>query len=408
VHFRLKLGVKVNFVKRYILVSSCPATFILCTTLFFAGCAANQSHFPPLPEQLREFQDAGPLQPQLDVSQIVRARIPTGPYRLTEGDLIELQIPSVLQVAAAPPSDSPEFPRPHFCRVYDDGTITVPLVGQIQAAGRSLAEVEVAITDAYYPKYCVSRPSIVARIAEYRTAKVSITGAVENPGVYELRTDQMSLVSLMMAAGGIVDEGAAVINITTRARPEATSANKEKNVRTEPCQAPGTVNTDNAAKVTGQAGDTNMAAEDYTITLPVKGLNIPFADVAVREGDTVVVERLEQPVFSVVGLVDKPGNFPYPPDARYNLMQALAFAGGFNLVADPRYTTVHRQKPDGTTVSVTFEMVNDSRLTDASTILIKPGDIVSVEHTPRTRTNLFLDRVFRINTGLYSTVRVIE
>ncbi|UCC22048.1 MAG: SLBB domain-containing protein [Planctomycetota bacterium] len=375
-HFKLKLGVKVNFVKRYISVSSCTAAFIVCAALFLAGCAANPSDFPPLPEQLREFQDAGPLQPRLDFNRIVKAKIPTGPYRLTEGDLLELQIPSVLQTAAAPSSDSPEPTKPYFCRVYDDGTITVPLIGQIQAAGRTLAEVEVAITDAYYPKYCVSRPSIVARVAEYRTAKVSIIGAVENPGVYELRTDQMSLVSLIMAAGGIIDEGAAAINITTT--------------------------------VQQQANDTDAAVEDYTVTLPVKGLNIPFADVAVKEGDTVVVERLEQPVFSVVGLVNKPGNFPYPPDARYNLMQALAFAGGFNLVADPRYTTVHRQKPDGTTVSITFEMVNDSRLTDASTIMIKPGDIVSVEHTDQTRTNLFLDRVFRINTGFYSTLRVID
>ena len=128
-HFRLKLGVKVNFVKRYISVSSCTAAFIVCivcAALFLAGCAANQSELPPLPEQLREFQDAGSLQPQLDVSRIVKAKIPAGPYRLTEGDLLELQIPSVLQTAAAPSSDSPEPPKPYFCRVYDDGTITVP------------------------------------------------------------------------------------------------------------------------------------------------------------------------------------------------------------------------------------------------------------------------------------------
>ena len=29
------------------------------------------------------------------------------------------------------------------------------------------------------------------------------------------------------------------------------------------------------------------------------------------------------------------------------------------------------------------------------------GDIVSIEHTPRTRTNVFFDRIFRISLGLY-------
>ena len=32
---------------------------------------------------------------------------------------------------------------------------------------------------------------------------------------------------------------------------------------------------------------------------------------------------------------------------------------------------------------------------------VKPGDIIVVEDTPRTRTNTFLDRVFRINIGTY-------
>ena len=45
--------------------------------------------------------------------------------------------------------------------------------------------------------------------------------------------------------------------------------------------------------------------------------------------------------------------------------------------------------------------MDDSKLADASNTLIKPGDIVAVEHTPRTRTTLFLDRAFRINVGTY-------
>ncbi len=32
---------------------------------------------------------------------------------------------------------------------------------------------------------------------------------------------------------------------------------------------------------------------------------------------------------------------------------------------------------------------------------IKPGDIIAVEHTPRTRTNAFLNKVFRVSAGVY-------
>jgi hypothetical protein len=141
--------------------------------------------------------------------------------------------------------------------------------------------------------------------------------------------------------------------------------------------------------------------------LPVKGLNIPFADVALQDGDTVIVERLELPLFTVIGLVSRPGNFPYPPDVQYNLMQAVGFAGGLDQAAEPRYATIYRLRPDGTIVSAIFKVVDASRLTDALNTLVKPGDIVAVEHTPRTRTKLFLDRVFRINFGIYAPLEVL-
>jgi protein involved in polysaccharide export with SLBB domain len=143
------------------------------------------------------------------------------------------------------------------------------------------------------------------------------------------------------------------------------------------------------------------------IVLPVKGLNIPFADVALDEGDTVIVEPLRVPVFSVVGLVNRPGNFPYPADERYNLMQALSFAGGLDRDTEPRYATIYRLKTDGTIASASFLVANNAtgaQLSGALNIPIKPNDIVAVEHTQRTRTTAFLQRMFSIHVGAYVPV----
>ena len=164
--------------------------------------------------------------------------------------------------------------------------------------------------------------------------------------------------------------------------------------------------TESLGSAADETGDRRQETEDRRqktgpLILPVKGLNIPFADVALQDGDAVIVERFEPPLVTVMGLVQKPGNFPYPPDARYNLMQAIGFAGGFDQAAEPRYATVYRMKPDSTIVHVIFPLVEGSRMTEALGILIKPGDIVAVEHTPRTRKNVFLDKVFRVNLGVY-------
>ena len=85
-------------------------------------------------------------------------------------------------------------------------------------------------------------------------------------------------------------------------------------------------------------------------------------------------------------------------------MQVLGFAEGLDRAAEPRYATIYRLKRDGTIASAIFQVVNtgnDSMLADAMNTHIKPGDIVDVEHTPRTRTKLFLDGLFGFNIGAY-------
>ncbi len=140
------------------------------------------------------------------------------------------------------------------------------------------------------------------------------------------------------------------------------------------------------------------------LALPIKGLNIPFADVVLEEGDDIVVEWPQEQSVSVVGLVTRPGNMPYPRNAQYTLIQAIAFAGGLDLTADPRFISVYRLQSTGDIASITLRLVNprkQEQLTQALALPLLPGDVVSVEHTPRTRTNVFLDRFFRISLGLY-------
>jgi protein involved in polysaccharide export with SLBB domain len=398
----------VNFVKKRVLLRNCSAVFIISTTLFFSGCGANSSQLMPSPKQLTEFQNAGPTPPKIDIERLLKARTVTGPYRVVPDDLLELQIPPILQVVTWDLPASQDISKPYLCRVSYDGYITVPVIGLVPVVEKTLTEIETAIVNAYYPKYCVDRPTVVARVAEYRTVKVSINGAVENPGVYELRSDQMSLVSLIMAAGGIVDKGAAAIRIERQEQPDLLALHQNPLVNTEVMELLGSMGV-GAPQQTSDAGALVVGeSEDKSLLLPVEGLNVPFADVPVREGDTIIVEQLGQPRFTVIGLVNKPGTFEYPPDINYNLMEALACAGGLHMAADPRYATVYRQKRDGTVVSAKFKVVEDLRLTDALSALVKPGDIIAVEQTQRTRTNLFFDKVFRINTGLYTTVRIIE
>jgi len=420
----------VNFVKYncfFALIPNNQSIFrhflIVLLSIYIAGCSDGIRQ--PSVEQLTEFEDAGPIHPTIDLDRLEKAKIGKMSYRFVPGDVLEVSISPALQVST---TELPGFPgqdTPYICRVSDNGAIRLPVVGEIEVTGKTVAEIESAIIDACYPKYCANRPSVFVRGVEYKMAKVSIIGAVENPGIYELRSDQMSLVELLTKAGGIVDEGAARIRIIHS--DEATADNKpvdEKRFE-QLAKSNGsasqeenlvdyhirrllkTINSDHTAEIADVTDSAGEATERKPLVIPVKDLDIPFANVVLRDGDAVEVERLEQPLFTVIGLVNQPGNFPYPSDVQYNLIQAVGFAGGFNQAAEPRYATVYRIKADGTITGVTFKVVDTSgasKLTNASNVLIKPGDIIALEHTPRTRTNLFLNSIFRIQVGAYVPV----
>lgn len=114
-----------------------------------------------------------------------------------------------------------------------------------------------------------------------------------------------------------------------------------------------------------------------------------------------LLEQHEQPPITVIGLVNGPGSFPYPSNVQYNLIQAIGLADGLNLTLDPRYATVYRLNANGKIVKATFYVEKGLELEKAMATIIKPGDIIAVEHTPRTRTNEFLKGIFRINIGSY-------
>ncbi|MDY6914274.1 MAG: polysaccharide biosynthesis/export family protein, partial [Planctomycetota bacterium] len=251
--------------------------------LVMAGCIVG----PSSEEELATFKEAGPVQLQVDLAKLLRKRMSSGPYRLIPGDVLELQMPAV--TSRMPGKAVADETESYFCRVDANGNVILPIVGEVAVAGRTISEIEAIITDLYHPKYFFQKPSIVASVDEYRVIAVSVVGALEEPGVYELRSNEKTLISALMKAGGIAEDGATAIYIH--------HADQDKS---------------------------------KAVVIPVVGLNIPARDVELADGDTIVVESSEPQVITVIGLVNKPGLFPWSTKNRYNVMDALAFAGGIN------------------------------------------------------------------------------
>ena len=329
-------------------------------------------------EPFTAFEKAGPWRPTVDMERLASAQVKQGEYTVGQGDVLQFNMPMELWSVEAASAEARATYKPYLVRVNPSGQVNLPIVGAIEAAGKTVPAIEQAIEQAYYPKYISYMPSVVGEVVRYRTESVTVVGAVRAPGVYALRGDELTLVSALMKAGSIVPQGAGLIRIK-----------------------------DAVTGASGAAGGDEAASEP--LLLPVQGLSIPFRDVALRGGEVIEVDPLNAQVFTVIGLVGRPGAYPYPDGAGYNVLQALAMAGGLNGVADPQYVRVYRQTADGDIVDATLKIAGTD-VENGAAVRIKPGDVVSVEQTGRTRTRLLMAEIFRVYVGVNASAwyRVLE
>lgn len=86
-------------------------------------------------------------------------------------------------------------------QVSGSGLITLPLIGQVRASGRSQQDLEAEIAARLKARF-LQLPQVNVYIEEYNSQKVTVTGAVKKPGVYPVKS-QTSLLRAIATAEGL-------------------------------------------------------------------------------------------------------------------------------------------------------------------------------------------------------------
>ncbi len=86
--------------------------------------------------------------------------------------------------------------------VMADGRITFPLIGEVVAAGKTVAELKQIITEKLQ-KY-VTAPEVTVIVNESRSQIIYTIGKLNNPGPYPL-TPGMTVLQALSAAGGFAE-----------------------------------------------------------------------------------------------------------------------------------------------------------------------------------------------------------
>lgn len=109
-------------------------------------------------------------------------------YRLGSSDVVDIEVYGL-----------PELTR--SLRVNSRGMISLPLLGPIRAAGKTVSELEDEITTLLADDY-LQDPQVTVFVSAYTSQKITIEGAVKTPGIYPL-SGNTSLLQAIVVAGGV-------------------------------------------------------------------------------------------------------------------------------------------------------------------------------------------------------------
>lgn len=272
------------------------------------------------------------------VAAAVQAPTSTADYRVGPDDLLEITLFNV-------ESGTGLIPRTVQVRVSQDGTITLPLLGDIPVAGQTLSTVEQALRQRY--NEYLYNPQVGVYIREYRSQQVSVMGAVRNPGVFQL-TGPKTLGDLLGMAGGLSAQAASQAHIYRQ----------------------------------GSEG-----RQTYVVDLLALSSNPGLVNMPVQPGDIINVPQTG--MFFVHGAVHRQGMHPLLQPL--TISQAIAVAGGLNTnLSDDSNVAIFRRRDaaEADRISVDLKAVLVGQAPDPQ---IEPGDLIIV---PTSSAKWFVDRFF--------------
>lgn len=100
-------------------------------------------------------------------------------------------------------------------QVADDGNINFPLIGAVKVAGKTPNAIALELQDALRNKQILRDPSVSLFVLHYASRRLSVVGAVQQPGNIDWIAG-MSIVQAISMAGGLTPLADANDTIVTR------------------------------------------------------------------------------------------------------------------------------------------------------------------------------------------------
>lgn len=346
---------------------------IICS----AGCATGRYRAAELPAAFQ----APPVEnaQTVDLSRLASAA--TSSEFIARGDVLEVTISAGL---------TKEDNFTTLVRVNDDGYANLHDIGDIPLAGLELQEAEAAIASAGIQRGLYRAPHVTVTMKRQRTNRVTVVGAVKEPGQYDLPRGSSNLLTALVAAGGLSEDAGTNVEI------------RHPGTRIE-IQEPERIA---AAKVTAAGHSIGPALggggpKIHTTTPRSIQVNLVSAaregsnGYRIEDGGVVMVEKRDPKAVHVAGLVRQPGKYDFPIGNEFRVLDALALAGWTSTPVANKVFVIRRlpQFPEPQVIQLS---IREAKSNGDANLLLAPGDIISVEQTPAT---ILLETIKMLNFG---------
>lgn len=229
-----------------------------------------------------------------------------------------------------------------YISVTATGTIDAPVVGSVQASGRTVEEIKDEIARRFVEMDYLRDPTVQLTLYQVHKMKVRVLGQVQRPGLQMMREGD-TVDHAVAEAGGFITDSAGLrkATITRVGAAEPIPINLEAFYR----------------------------EGDLTANIPV------------RDGDTIYIPEDTENKIYVMGYVQQPRQYPYKSTT--TATEAVSQAGGVVPRGSLKNTVVVRKPKDGQPGErIKVDVAKILRTGDRSgDIRLEPGDVVFVPET---------------------------
>src|SRR3984885_1818000 len=189
-------------------------------------------------------------------------------------------------------------------QIDNDGSVTLPMIGQVHAAGLTVEQLQANLVTAY--KKYFKDPQVTVQVNDFRSQPVSVAGNVNTPGVVQLKGNR-NLMEVLGQAGGLRADAGDNVLIT-------------RNLNEGPIPVTGAF--------TDPTGKYSIAHIDVRTIMNGKD---PEGNILIKPHDVITVPRAR--LIYVLGNVGRPGGYVLTENETMSLTQAIALAGGWDKTA---------------------------------------------------------------------------